>query len=128
MYKRQTLGFISRITYRTVVEDPFKASALVFFPDIETACQAVIRLKPQPVSAVELLDRAALRSVENKAGLPPLIRSLGESVAALLIEVRAPDAAGLQARIDATLSAIAGIATVEAACFSTCLLYTSRCV
>ena len=114
-----TLGFISRITYRTVVEDPFKASALMFFPDIETACQAVIRLKPQPVSAVELLDRAALRSVENKAGLPPLIRSLGDSVAALLIEVRAPDAAGLQARIDATLSSIAGIATVEAACFST---------
>jgi hypothetical protein len=46
-----TLGFISRITYNTVVEDPFKASALVFFPDIRTACEAVIRLKPQPVSA-----------------------------------------------------------------------------
>ena len=41
-----TLGFISRITYQTVVEDPFKASALVFFPDIRTACEAVIRLKP----------------------------------------------------------------------------------
>ena len=67
-----TLDFISRITYRTVAEDPCKASALVFFPDIETACQAVIRLKPQPVSAVELLDRAALRSVEDKAGLPPM--------------------------------------------------------
>ncbi|MFZ4539613.1 FAD-binding and (Fe-S)-binding domain-containing protein [Propionivibrio sp.] len=114
-----TLGFISRITYRTVLEDPFKASALVFFPDIETACQAVIRLKPQPVSAVELLDRPALRSVENKDGLPPVIRSLGESVAALLIEVRSQDAAGLQARIDAALSAIAGIATVEPVCFST---------
>ena len=56
-----TLGFISRITYNTVVEDPFKASALVFFPDIRTACEAVIRLKPQPVSAVELLDRPALQ-------------------------------------------------------------------
>ena len=52
-----TLGFLSRVTLRTVVEDPCKASALVFFPDIETACQAVIRLKPHPVSAVELLDR-----------------------------------------------------------------------
>ena len=30
-----TLGFISRITYRTVAEDPYKASALIFFPDIE---------------------------------------------------------------------------------------------
>jgi len=32
-----TLGFISRITLRTVNEDPFKASALVFFPSIEAA-------------------------------------------------------------------------------------------
>lgn len=46
-----TLGFMTRITYQTVVEDPCKASALVFFPDIRTACEAVIRLKPQPVSA-----------------------------------------------------------------------------
>src|SRR5450830_35253 len=50
-----TLGFISRITLRTVNEDPFKASALVFFPSIEAACQAVICLKQTPVSAVELL-------------------------------------------------------------------------
>jgi D-lactate dehydrogenase len=83
-----TLGFISRITYNTVIEDPFKASALVFFPDIRTACEAVIRLKPQPVSAVELLDRPALRSVENKPGLPAIMRQLGEEAAALLIEVR----------------------------------------
>ena len=74
---------------RTVVEDPCKASALVFFPTIETACQAVIRLKPQPVSAVELLDRSALRSVEDKPGLPPVLRTLSEQAAALLIEVRA---------------------------------------
>ncbi len=79
-----TLGFISRITYRTVAEDPCKASALVFFPSIESACQAVIRLKPEPVAAVELLDRPALRSVENTPGLPAIIRTLGDEAAALL--------------------------------------------
>ncbi|MCM8579241.1 FAD-linked oxidase C-terminal domain-containing protein, partial [Accumulibacter sp.] len=114
-----TLGFISRITYRTVVEDPCKASALIFFPDIETACQAVVRLKPQPVTAVELLDRAALRSVENKPGLPPIIRALGDSVAALLVEVRSQDTHGLQAHIDAALAAMTGVETVEAPYFST---------
>ena len=114
-----TLGFISRITYRTVVEDPCKASALVFFPSIETACQAVIRLKPQPVSAVELLDRPALRSVEGKTGLPPVIRTLNDDAAALLIEVRAETAALLQQRMDAALGALTGIATVEPAVFST---------
>lgn len=114
-----TLGFISRITYNTVVEDPFKASALVFFPDIRTACEAVIRLKPQPVSAVELLDRPALHSVENKPGLPPVIRQLGEEAAALLIEVRNATVDGLQDRISAVHAAMEGIATVEPMVFST---------
>ncbi|UCV26946.1 FAD-binding and (Fe-S)-binding domain-containing protein [Ferribacterium limneticum] len=114
-----TLGFISRITYNTVVEDPFKASALVFFPDIRTACEAVIRLKPQPVSAVELLDRPALHSVENKPGLPAIMRQLGEDAAALLIEVRAATAEGINEKIAAVHAAMAGIATVEPMQFST---------
>lgn len=114
-----TLGFISRISLRTIVDDPCKASALVFFPTIEAACQAVIRLKPQPVSAVELLDRAALRSVETKPGLPPVLRTLGGDAAALLIEVRADSVPLLQLRIDAALAAMAGIATIEAPAFST---------
>ncbi len=122
-----TLGFISRITYHTVAEDPFKASALVFFPTIELACQAVLALKPQPVSAVELLDRPALRSVQDKPGLPQLIRSLGDDAAALLIEVRGETAAAMQLRMAAALAAIKPIDTVEPASFSvdpaTCDMY-----
>lgn len=114
-----TLGFISRITYNTVVEDPCKASALVFFPDIRTACEAVIRLKQQPVSAVELLDRPALHSVENKPGLPPVIRQLGEEAAALLIEVRNATVDGLNERISKVHAALDGIATIEPVAFST---------
>ncbi len=114
-----TLGFISRITYNTVVEDPFKASALVFFPDIRTACEAVIRLKPQPVSAVELLDRPALRSVENKPGLPAIMRELGDDAAALLIEVRAATVDGINKRISTVHAAMEGVATVEPMQFST---------
>ena len=122
-----TLGFISGITYHTVVEDPCKASALVFFPTIESACQAVIRLKNEPVSAVELLDRPAIRSVQDKPAMPALMQTLGDEAAALLIEVRAQTAAALQLRINASLAAIEGIATVEPAAFSTdpatCELY-----
>jgi len=114
-----TLGFISRITYRTVAEDPFKASALVFFPDIRTACEAVIRLKPQPVSAVELLDRPALHSVQDKPGLPPVITTLDDDAAALLIEVRSATVDVLNERISAVHAALAGIVTVEPLQFST---------
>ena len=114
-----TLGFMSRITYQTVPEDPYKASALVFFPDIRSACEAVVRLKPQPVSAVELLDRPAIHSVENKPGLPAVMRELGEEAAALLIEVRSPNPEGLQEKITTVLAAMDGIATVEPVQFST---------
>jgi D-lactate dehydrogenase len=114
-----TLGFISRISYHTVPEHKHKASALVFFPDIRSACEAVIRLKPQPVAAVELLDRPALRSVQDKPGLPAVIRTLGDEASALLIEARAEDASQLQAHIATALGAIDGIATVEPASFST---------
>ena len=34
-----TLGFIAEITYKTVVEHPFRASSLMIFPDIEKACK-----------------------------------------------------------------------------------------
>ena len=87
-----TLGFIAEISYRTVPEYPHKASALVFFPDVASACEAVARLKAEPVDAVEIMDRAALRSVEDKPGMPVELAGLPENAAALLIETRAATA------------------------------------
>ncbi|SFQ29569.1 FAD-binding and (Fe-S)-binding domain-containing protein [Pseudomonas borbori] len=84
-----TLGFISAVTYDTVHDHPHKASALLVFPDVESCCRAVTVLKLQPVSAVELLDRRSLRSVENKPGMPEWVKSLSNGACALLIESRA---------------------------------------
>jgi len=84
-----TLGFISAVTYDTVPDHPHKASALLVFPDVESCCRAVTLLKQQPVSAVELLDRRSLRSVENKPGMPDWVKSLSDGACALLIESRA---------------------------------------
>ncbi|MGI9133843.1 MAG: FAD-binding oxidoreductase, partial [Rhodoferax sp.] len=114
-----TLGFVSSVSLDTVEEDPFKASALVFFPGIGRACEAVMQLKRQPVAAVELLDRPALRSVQDKPGLPASIRALGTEAAALLIEVRAQTGQALQVKMDAVLHALQDIETLEAPQFST---------
>lgn len=81
-----TLGFISEIKYKTVIEQPCKASSLMIFPDIENACQAVRLLKSEPVSAVELIDRAGLYSVENEKGIPPFLKTLQNDACALLVE------------------------------------------
>lgn len=114
-----TLGFISSISYNTVCEDPHKASALIFFPDLEAACGAVNHLKNTSVSAVELLDRPALRSVEHTPGLPAIIQTLPPEAAALLVEVRAPQENTLQEKIQSALQALEGITLVQPAHFST---------
>lgn len=84
-----TLGFISSVTYDTVIDHPNKASALIVFPDVETCCNAVTVLKSQPVSAVELLDRRSLRSVQDKPDMPSFVQQLSANACALLIESRA---------------------------------------
>ena len=94
-----TLGFISEITYQTVVEHPCKASALMIFPQIENAATAAAILRDQPVAAVELMDRASLRSVENKAGMPDYLKVLSPQTAALLVETRAFAAEELRGQI-----------------------------
>ena len=114
-----TLGFISEVTYRTVPDHADKASALILFDDLETACRAVTALKAAPVAAVELADRAALRSVENKRGMPDGIRALGPHGAALLVETRAADRLTLAAQIATVEAALSGLHTFEPVAFST---------
>ena len=91
-----TLGFISEITYRTVLEAPNKASALILFENLRDACKAVFVLKKQAVDAVEIMDRAALRSVEDKVGMPEHLKTLADNVTALLVETSAVDKESLQ--------------------------------
>jgi D-lactate dehydrogenase len=94
-----TLGFIAEVTYRTAVDHPHKASALAFYSDIAQASRCVQAIKDGPVAAAELMDRASLRSVENKEGMPPLLKALGPGTCAILIETRAADPAALEVQM-----------------------------
>lgn len=84
-----TLAFISSITYNTVVDHKNKALALIIYNNIKEACSAVQILKQQPVSAVELIDRASIKSVENAPGVPEFIKNVSAEAAGLLVECRA---------------------------------------
>ena len=59
---------------------------------LELALDVRRYLEHLPVSAVELMDRACLRSIEDLDGLPAFMRSLSGGCAALLIETRAAEA------------------------------------
>ena len=106
-----TLGFIAEITYNTVIEHPFRASSLMVFPDIEKACNAVSLLKAAPVSAVELIDRAGLRSVEDQDGIPAYLKTLSQGASAILVETRALSKEDIDIQIDTILGIIFGIPT-----------------
>jgi D-lactate dehydrogenase len=113
-----TLGFIAEVTYRTVEEHAHNASALILFPDIGDACRATIKLKTGPVSAVELMDRASLRSVEEKEGMPAYLKTLGDSATGLLVETRAGDADSLARQVEEVLGLLSDIPTVFPAAFT----------
>ena len=106
-----TLGFIAEISYKTVVEHPCKATSLMVFPDIEKACNAVSLLKSAPVSAVELMDRAGLRSVEDQEGVPGYLKTLSPTASALLVETRAHNADELNQQIAIIQDTIKSILT-----------------
>jgi len=104
-----TLGFIAEITYRTVIEHPFRASSLMIFPDIEKACMAVSLLKSAPVAAVELMDRAGLRSVEDQSGMPAYLKTLNSTASAILVETRATEYEQLKRQIAEVLEKVQSI-------------------
>jgi D-lactate dehydrogenase len=106
-----TLGFIAGISLKTVIEHPFRASSLMIFPDIEKACIAVSLLKSAPVAAVELIDRAGLRSVENETGMPDFLLSLQQNACAILVETTAHLKQKLDKQINIILETIKVIPT-----------------
>lgn len=114
-----TLGFIAEITYNTVPDYPHKASSLMVFPTIEAACKAVAILKSCNVEAVELMDRASLRSVEEKEGMPAFFKELDPEAAALLVETRAADPQALDANIETITRSIDVIEKVQPVEFTT---------
>ncbi len=83
------LGFIADITFNTVIESEHKATALLIYADIETACKAVSSLDNQDVAAAELIDGRALKSINGLDGVPDFINDLDLEATALLLECHA---------------------------------------
>ncbi len=101
-----TLGFISEITFKTLPDEPCKSAALLLFPDLYAATAAVTPLKEAHAEALELMDRASLRSVQNEPGMPPELKILPDPAAALLCEFQAPDEKNLRQKVAGGLAAL----------------------
>jgi D-lactate dehydrogenase len=96
-----TLAFISQAVLETVPDLPVKLTGLLLFPDVHAACAAIAPLRDAGAKALELMDRASLRSVQDKPGMPASFKGLGPQAAALLAEFqeeRGADVSGLERR------------------------------
>jgi D-lactate dehydrogenase len=114
-----TLGFIAEAVMKTVHDYPLKSTAMLYFPDIYSACQAIIPLTISGAAAVELMDRASLKSVEEMAGMPEMIKTLPDQAAALLIEYQGNFAEELDVQIAGFLNISGNLALINKAEFTT---------
>ena len=88
-----TLAFASEFTMATGHLSPFRASAMLYFQQMRTACEAVVAMKQGPVHCAELLDRKSLASVDDPTG---------ENLTAVLVQTFADS----QQELDDNIAAI----------------------
>ena len=114
-----TLAFISKVRLQTLVDERHKSAALLLFKNIRTAVEAVGPLDEAGAKALELMDRAALRSIENEPGMPPHLKTLPDEAAALLCEFQAADQAVLSEHVEKGRSALKHLGLIHPASFTT---------
>lgn len=109
-----TLAFLSEVTMKTLPTAPFKASAMIYFPDIRSAAEGVLAIKAVDVNAAELLDRRSLLSMKDSGLLgEELLAALDSDVdlTAVLTEVTGQTHEELLSKTAAVSSALSGHGT-----------------
>jgi D-lactate dehydrogenase len=104
-----TLAFVSEVTMKTAPDFPHKASAMLYFNQIQEACRAVVAMKKltdaegdRIVKGAELLDAKSLRSVNDPTG---------DGLTAVLTETMACSPQELQRNIDQISQALQAFET-----------------
>jgi D-lactate dehydrogenase len=81
-----TLAFIAEAVMNTVPDLPYKMTGMLYFETPELACSTIAELKNTDAAALEFMDRASLRSVEDMPGVPSLLKELSSKASAILCE------------------------------------------
>ncbi len=81
-----TLGFIAKAELMTINDGIYKYTGVICFENVFHACDSIPYLREKKAIAVELMDRAAIRSIENKEGIPSFLKDLPDEATVLLVE------------------------------------------
>jgi D-lactate dehydrogenase len=81
-----TLAFIAEAVLKTIPDLSYKGTGMLYFESPEAACHAIFDLKNTGAAALEFMDRASLRSVEEMPGVPAFLKNLPAKASAILYE------------------------------------------
>jgi D-lactate dehydrogenase len=113
-----TLAFLAEAVLNTVPDLPVKYTGLLLFSDLYAACAAIVPLRDAGAKALELMDRASLRSVEDQPGIPPSIKKLPPPAAGLLAEFQSANPSDLAHLQKQAREAVQGLQLLEPAAFT----------
>jgi D-lactate dehydrogenase len=82
------------------------------------AADSIVPLRTAGAKALEIMDRAALRSVEDQAGIPASIKTLPDGAAGLLVEFQSAEENSRSELEALTKDAVAGLKLFEPARFT----------
>jgi D-lactate dehydrogenase len=86
-----TLGFIAEAVLHTLPDYPLRYTGQLYFRNLQDAASAISPIKESGARAAEIMDRAALHSVQNFPDVPPILRELPDGATAILVEYQAQD-------------------------------------
>lgn len=113
-----TLAFIAEAVLDTVPDLPVKYTGLLLFPDLYAASASIVPLREAGAKALEIMDRASLRSVEDQAGVPASLKKLQAGAAGLLAEFQSANEAERGVLESLAREAVGGLKLVEAPMFT----------
>ena len=101
-----TLAFIAEAVLQTIPDNPYKSTGLLFFENPVIAAEVVLALKATGADALEMMDRPALRSIEQMEFCPPIIKDLPANATAILCEYQASSLSELTAKFEQAVQII----------------------
>jgi len=113
-----TLAFIASATLNTIPDKPYKITGLLFFATPRAACDAIPALTASGAEALEFMDRAALRSIEQLPGAPTFLQTLPGDVSCILCEYQAEDKQTLDQIFDNAKESLAAFPLIQPAEFT----------
>ncbi len=114
-----SLAFIAEAILETLPDLAFKATSILYFETPLIACNAIKGLKSTGAAALELMDRAALRSIENQKSAPENIKDLPSQATGILCEYQANSLVALNAQLEDARVVLDSLSTIAPFQFTT---------